>query len=240
MATKIAIDEYGAGPLTIGYCVVRQEHEDNERFLQDCEKWYGRPVRRLINEKYDGDIFSVFDRVRYLVGPKGAACTRLLKKEVRRDFEKPRDRQVFGFTYEEIDRYNEFIDANNIDVDVPLIRHKLTKKDCLGILAKANIEIPMMYRLGYKNNNCIGCVKGGAGYWNKIRVDFPDAFERMAQMEEKLGRTINVDRIGGTRKRISLRELKPDAGRYFDEPDIECGVACLMASFDYGDACDDL
>ena len=23
------------------------------------------------------------------------------------------------------------------------------------------IEIPVMYRLGYNNNNCVGCVKGG-------------------------------------------------------------------------------
>ena len=31
-----------------------------------------------------------------------------------------------------------------------------------------------MYDLGYPNNNCIGCIKGGMGYWNRIRKDFPD------------------------------------------------------------------
>ncbi len=34
----------------------------------------------------------------------------------------------------------------------------------------------MMYRLGYVNNNWVGGWKGGMGYWNKIRVDFPDVF----------------------------------------------------------------
>ena len=32
--------------------------------------------------------------------------------------------------------------------------------------------------MGYNNNNCIGCIKGGMGYWNKIRVDFPEVFEK--------------------------------------------------------------
>lgn len=35
-----------------------------------------------------------------------------------------------------------------------------------------------MYDLGYANNNCIGCVKGGIGYWNKIRIDFPEESDR--------------------------------------------------------------
>lgn len=89
-----------------------------------------------------------------------------------------------------------------------------------------DIELPAMYKLGYKNNNCIGCVKGGAGYWNKIRRDFPEAFEKMALVEEELGRTINQTRVGGERKRITLRELDPNAGRYEDEADISCGVVC--------------
>ena len=46
-----------------------------------------------------------------------------------------------------------------------------------------------MYELGYSNNNCIGCVKGGQAYWNKIKIDFPDIFERMSETEEWLGRS---------------------------------------------------
>ena len=46
---------------------------------------------------------------------------------------------------------------------------------------RAGVKLPAMYGLGYEHNNCIGCVKGGMGYWNKIRKDFPDAFEKMAK-----------------------------------------------------------
>ena len=45
---------------------------------------------------------------------------------------------------------------------------------------------PLMYDLGYPNNNCIGCVKGGMGYWNHIRKDFPEVFEVGRSWKEKL------------------------------------------------------
>lgn len=228
VATKLAIqDNDGRLPLVVAYTEVKQEHPDNKRFLAECQEWFGQPIEVLRNEQYGGDIYEVFLRTRYLVGPTGAACTRLLKKGVRNTFERLGDQQVFGFTVEEQQRFLDFQDNNGeIDVDVPLIRHGLTKQDCLGVLADAGIEIPAMYKLGYKNNNCIGCVKGGAGYWNKIRRDFPEVFEKMAQVEEELGRTINSTRVGGERKRITLRELDPNAGRYEDEADISCGIVC--------------
>lgn len=228
LATKLVIQENdGKLPLVVAYTEVVQEHPDNRRFLADCEKWFGVPITVMRNEQYGGDIYEVFLRTGYLVGPTGAACTRLLKKGVRNRFEKPGDLQVFGFTAEEQQRFEDFQDNNpSVAADAPLIRHGLVKADCLGALAKNGIVTPTMYKLGYKNNNCIGCVKGGAGYWNKIRVDFPPVFEKMAQVEEVLERTINVTRVGGERKRITLRELDPAAGRYEDEADISCGVVC--------------
>ena len=57
------------------------------------------------------------------------------------------------------------------------------------MLWKAGIEIPAMSKMGYNNNNCIGCVKGGMGYWNKIRKDFPEVFAQMAQIERDVGAT---------------------------------------------------
>ncbi|CAK7026447.1 hypothetical protein [Saezia sanguinis] len=227
VATKLAIAENdGQLPLTIAYTEVAEEHPDNKRFLSDCEKWFGVPITILKNEKYNGSIYEVFRKERFLVGPSGAACTRLLKKEVRKKFEQPGDIQVFGYTVEELHRVDRFIDANNeVRLSTPLIERGLTKQDCLAMLERAGIGLPMMYLLGYKNNNCIGCVKGGAGYWNKIRQDFPAQFERMSQMEESLGRTIC--KTNG--KRIFLRQLPPDAGRYESESSVECGIFCELA-----------
>jgi hypothetical protein len=233
VAAKMVVQENdGRVPLVIACTHIKEEHPDNIRFLEDCERWFGHKITLLSNAEYSSSIYDVFVRTRYLVGPHGAACTRLLKKAVREKFQQPGDRHVFGFTAEEQGRYDDFLDANNIDCDAPLLRHGLSKKDCLALIASAGIELPMMYRLGYQNNNCIGCVKGGAGYWNKIRRDFPAVFEKMAQVEEYLGpgrTTAAKATIDGVRRRVTLRELPPDAGRYEDEPDITCGVVCQMA-----------
>ena len=231
VATKLAI---GTGEkIEIAYCEVMEEHPDNKRFLKECEEWFGQEITIIGNDKYDRSIYEVFRKDKFLVGAFGARCTLKLKKEMRKSFEKLDDRQVFGYTVEEQNRVDRFIDANN-DVDIwpILIEKNLTKEDCLAIIKDAGIELPEMYKLGYHNNNCIGCVKGGSGYWNKIRVDFPDTFERMAKIERLLGRQICKSTIDGEQQLVYLDELDPTVGNYPAEPNIECGIFCHMAKGD--------
>lgn len=74
----------------------------------------------------------------------------------------------------------------------------------------------------YDHANCVGCPKGGKGYWNKIRIDFPDVFERMANLEESLGRTV----LKHQGKPLFLRDLDPSAGRNKPIPPIACDIMC--------------
>ncbi|MCU7247960.1 hypothetical protein [Pseudomonas koreensis] len=55
------------------------------------------------------------------------------------------------------------------------------------MVERAGIQLPLMYRLGYDNANCIGCVKGGEGYFRAIREDFPEQFEVLCQVQNELG-----------------------------------------------------
>jgi hypothetical protein len=228
VATKLAISE-SKTPVEVVYCHVKEEHPDNMRFLKDCEKWFGQEIKVVTDDKYNGSIYEVFTKRKYIVGIQGAPCTMFLKKEVRKKYERPDDTQVFGYTAEEEDRVNRFIDANN-DVKLwsILLDKGLKKSDCLAILSRAGIELPEMYKLGYQNNNCVGCVKGGLGYWNKIRADFPDAFTKMANLEKQLG--VKILKHKG--ERIFLDDLPPDAGEYPKEQSIECGIFCQMAEED--------
>jgi PP-loop superfamily ATP-utilizing enzyme len=223
VATKIALKE-ATGEVVIAYTEVKEEHPDNKRFLADCEEWFGQKIEILGNDFYDRSIYRVFEK-NYIRTPKGAPCTRALKKQIRERFEKPTDRQVFGYTAEEQARLDRFIDANaDVNIWTPLIDKGLGKEDCLAILKNANIELPAMYKLGYHNNNCIGCVKGGMGYWNKIKVDFPEHFDRMAKLERFKKQTIFKDRY--------LDELKPTDGNYPQEPNIECSIFCHIVEQD--------
>lgn len=205
----------------LAYIDPGSEHADNARFLDELEAWLERPIKRLRSARY-ADTWQVWSERRFLNSPYGALCTTELKKRVRQDFTKPDDVQVFGYTVNEQHRADRFREQNpEIDARFPLIDHGLTKSDCLELIQRAGLELPAMYRLGYNNNNCIGCVKGGAGYWNKIRRDFPATFDRMAALERDIGAT--VLRVDG--ERVYLDTLDPSAGRH-DEPMPSCSLFC--------------
>lgn len=226
MAARLAVHKYGERAEVL-YCdTFAYEHPDNRRFLSDVEQWIQRPIKILRSAKYT-DIYDVFHRTRYLVGNKGARCTTELKKVVRYEYQRPDDIHVFGFTVDEAQRVADFKDRNvGMDCDFILYEHGVTKSACYRLLRQAGIDLPTMYKMGYRNNNCIGCVKGGMGYWNKIRVDFPEVFAKMAATERALKRTILKDRREGKKTRLYLDELEPGRGNYAAEADIECGVTC--------------
>jgi 3'-phosphoadenosine 5'-phosphosulfate sulfotransferase (PAPS reductase)/FAD synthetase len=227
VAAKLAVDKYG-DDCEVLYCdTLAYEHPDNPRFMADVAKWIGKDIKLLKSEKYD-DIFDVFQKTGWLIGVGGARCTTELKKNVRKQYQREGDIHIFGLTSDEAKRIERFEDQNDVIAEWILADNEVSKKDCYRILQEAGIDLPEMYKLGYNNNNCIGCVKGQAGYWNKIRVDFPDAFDRMAKMERELNAAINKTYAGdGKRKRIFLDELDPKAGRGVPLPDIECGALCI-------------
>ena len=222
IATALDIGEHGADAGPVVYIDTGSEHPDNVRFIADVGAWLGVEVEDIRSDRYHS-VDDVIERRRYLNGPGGALCTTELKKRVRQQFQHPDDVQVFGYTADPEDaaRAARFA-ANNFDVDLvtPLIAHNLTKGNVLAMLERAGVQLPAMYLLGYRNNNCIGCVKGGMGYWNRVRVDFPEVFARRSRQERELGHSC----IRG----VFLDELKPTAGNYAAE-DITCSLDCTPA-----------
>ena len=233
VATKLALQEYP--DLIIAYCEVEEEHPDNKRFLKDCEKWFGKEIIILGNDKYKRSIHEVFKKTRYIAGVAGARCTKELKKQVRIDFQQPNDIQVFGYTAEEEHRLDRFIDANNeVNIIAPLIEHGVFKLDCLAMIQNAGIEVPEMYKLGYKNNNCLGCCKAQSpAYWKKIEIDFPDMFQKMVDAEQMLNVRICKYTKNKEEHRIFLTELPEHIKPMDDTVDIQCGIFCEMAEQTY-------
>ena len=201
------------------YCDTGGEHPDNKRFLADAEKFLGKKVIVLKNPEY-ADHFDVVQKTRWVNGPKGARCTAELKKKLRLQFQQVDDIQIFGYASDpkERDRAERFKQTfPEVNARFPLIEKGLRHNDCIGLVKRLGIEVPMMYRLGFNNNNCIGCVKGGMGYWNKIRKHFPEQFKRMADIEREVGASC----IKGT----FLDTLDPDAGND-KEPEMTCDFIC--------------
>ena len=209
--------------------VITAEHSDNDRFAADCARWYGQDIVCLASTAY-ADPWAVWEKRRYIAGIKGAPCTTELKKAVRFKFQRADDVHVMGYTVDELNRVERFRKENpEIDCWFPLVEHGLKKADCHALIRAQGIELPAMYRLGFGNNNCIGCPKGGAGYWNKIRIHFPAQFARMAELSRRLGARI-VQQDG---ERCFLDELRTTTGRQRNEVEIECSVFCMpvMESF---------
>jgi hypothetical protein len=123
----------------------------------------------------------------------GAICSTQLKRRVREKWQDKNeyDYQIFGFEFDKkecnraIGLHKNHPKAKGI---YPLLMMAYDKDDCLRIVQDAGIEIPKMYQLGFRNNNCFktGCVQGGIGYWQKMERDFIDKFNAMAEMEHKL------------------------------------------------------
>lgn len=205
------------------YIDIENQHPDSMRFIKDCEKALGQPVK-ILKSPY-GNVENVIKQFRYINGAYGAKCTQILKKRVRKEWEyEHRDYDityVWGFDIEEkkrAERLNESMPE--FKHEYPLIERMLTKQDAHAILERLGVKRPVMYDMGYQNNNCIGCVKGGMGYWNKIRKDFPDVFDRMAKLEREVGHSC----ISG----IYLDELAPDRGNMSEEIIQDCGIMCYL------------
>ena len=205
------------------YIDIKDQHPDSMRFIYDCEKVLGQKIEILKSAEYScvGDVCRAF---RFVASAYGAKCTEVLKKRVRKKWEydhKDCDlTYVWGMDLSEIPRADRLIETMTyVSHEFPLIEQQITKADAHGISSLLGIKRPVMYDMGYSNNNCIGCLKGGKGYWNKIRVDFPEVFEDRAAMEREIGHSILKD--------CFLDELPPDAGRMSAEITEDCSLFCM-------------
>lgn len=214
---------YLAKPDRIVFINVASQHPDTLRFVADAERVLGRPIEIIGDQRYRQSVDVVIAKRRYINGPAGACCTTELKKRVRQEWERknahPGMVYVWGYDADERRRAERTAAASEFGVSFPLIERGLTKENCHAIAAELGIKRPAMYDLGYSNNNCVGCVKGGRGYWNKIRRDFPEVFERRAKQEREVGRSCI--------KGVFLDELDPTSGNMAQEVMPICSFDCI-------------
>ena len=207
------------------YIDVDDHHPDSLRFIDDCERVLGRKI-----EKLKSNYGCVENAIRAAGCIKNSIngfspCTNWLKKRVRKEWEYTHREYeityVWGMDCDERARATALADTMfEFTHCFPLIDKDLTKQDAHGICERLGIKRPAMYDLGYNNNNCIGCVKGGMGYWNKIRQDFPEVFASRAKLERDIGASIIKD--------CYLDELDPHRGRMSDEIPTDCSIMCML------------
>lgn len=214
------------------YTHIDDQHPDTMRFLREAEALLGRPITVL--QSPFKTVGEVCRHHKYHNGKDGARCTMELKRKVREKWEYENSDgdlvYVWGYDRTEKDRADkmEHIIAPQYGHKFPLIDSDMSKTDAHELCNKLGIKRPAMYDLGYPNNNCIGCVKGSLGYWNKIRADFPEVFEDRAKMEREIGASMMHTKKDG---KIYLDELEKHRGRMNAPIEVEeCGLFCQMAA----------
>jgi hypothetical protein len=211
-------------PDKIIYIDIDDQHPDSMRFVEDCERVLGHEIE-ILKSPY-GSVENAILAAGFIRRARSACkCTDYLKKRVRKEWELQQAEPltyVWGMDCAERGRADAIIETmTNMEHEFPLIDLGLEKQEAHAICEDLGVKRPLMYDLGYNNNNCIGCVKGGMGYWNKIRVDFPDVFESRAKLERRVNSRCLKD--------CFLDELEPGRGRMSEEILPECGIFCEIA-----------
>ena len=227
VAAKKTIETYPNATVRIVYNPVKEEHIDNLRFLADVETWLGKKIEIATNPKYPScSAVEVWGKRKYMAGVKGAPCTYELKKRARQIWEESNhvDWHVLGFTAEERRRADRFIMGERENMIPILIELGITKPRCFYILEEAGLTPPAIYRMGYPNANCIGCVKvTSPTYWNLVRQTHPETFSERCVQSRAIG--CKLVEVGATR--IFLDELSPSTnGGPLKNIDFECGIFC--------------
>ena len=175
----------------------------------------------------------------FIKGRNGASCSGRIKRDVMAPYLRPDDTHVVGYAAEEEDRFLDWLDFSKVNAIAPLIELGLMKADCLAIVERAGIALPIPYLQGFDNANCLNCCKGGMRYWLRILQFYPERFWRSAAIQEKIGPNARFLAFrGGPRKgeRMWLRELAEMADVIDisgdDEPEISCSFFCQMAEDD--------
>lgn len=215
----------------IVYIHIDDQHPDTMRFVKDCEALIGKPIE-IIQSRYKS-VDEVVRAHKYINGVGGARCTFILKKRTRKEWEYQFKGQqleyVWGMDLSEKNRADRLIESMpDFKHIFPLIDRQITKEDAHAISKYLGLKRPVMYDMGYSNNNCIGCVKGGIGYWNKIRIDFPEVFKKRAELERLIGNSCLSEQIDGKKQKLFLDELDPVRGRIEDEIMEDCNIMCQL------------
>lgn len=213
------------------YIDIADQHEDSIRFIRDCEKALGINIEMIKSNEYNSVEECILTAGVIKLTNGFAPCTNWLKKRVRKEWEDAHRgydiTYIWGYDCNENARAERMVESNShAKHEFPLIDKNLSKADVHDLFIRNfNFNRPLLYDSGYPNNNCVGCIKGGMGYWNRIRKDFPEVFAKRAAMERKTGYSILKEPDGSP---LFLDELDENRGNFETEIFPDCSIMCYM------------
>jgi len=197
------------------------EDEDNYRFSNEV---IGYLNANLVVIKEGRTPKDVWLETRYLVGPTGAPCTRILKIEQTMKWLKQQEDEItlyFGIGADEEHRTHGLVKrytAVGAKVEFPLVDEPMEHLQMKDIVENEwGIKIPRMYYMGFSHANCGGrCVKAGQEHFIRLMKQWPERFNEIADIEQRFRDITNSDttilraKRNGEEVKITLRELQKE------------------------------
>ncbi len=195
---KRVAETHGIDDLTLLFTDTLTEDEDLYRFLDEAAADVGGTLVKLSDGR---TIWQVFKDTRYLGNTRADPCSRILKRELSRqwlaDNADPAETTVYlGFDWTEIHRFERSQKAwTPWHIESPLLDPPLLMRtELFAELAATGIEPPRLYGMGMSHNNCGGgCVKAGKGHFAQLLSVFPERFAEWEANEEDVRQHIGKD-----------------------------------------------
>lgn len=211
------------------YHDTKREHQDTYRYLRQMAERLGI----AITERSDGrSVEEVEDDENALANNRMAFCSRILKV-AQRDlyFDELRAAGVgdivlvLGFGGKEdqrIQRATMNAARGGYSVRFPLAEEGVTKQQCADWSNALGVPLPAMY-LWSDHANCVGCRRGGKGYWLAVKENEPAVYWAAADREQAFGHTFLKDT---SLDRLAVVGMKRPAKRReaIDIGSCECGT----------------
>lgn len=161
-----ALQHYPKSDVVLYFNDTGWEHPDLHRFLRDLSVFLDHPI----TEDSDGRDVELLAYDKHAIpNNRMPFCSVKLKAERLQKYCRDGDVLLFGIGAEEahravriVDVYAEVARRRRITLTVrfPLIEQRVTPQTIDAFYVDHGIEIPALYRLGFKHNNCGGGVSG--------------------------------------------------------------------------------
>lgn len=237
------VKRFGLDRVTGLFADTRTEDDDLYRFLDDIDRYIGKPMIRLDSGM---NIWDCFDKTGGMKTAKGGCKASIELKQKPLDqwmgLNYTANNQMFGqravvavgLSWMEPERQRRISSRLNYRVIFPLNwTPRLSACEEQKYLDDIGIKPARMYAMGYPHNNCGGgCVLAGQRQWAMLYKDWPERYEYCAKRESaffnKTGFTALKDRRGGVTKSLTLMQFKERIERgEIDEGDFRSACQCM-------------
>lgn len=215
-----AIERYGVENTVLLTANTHVEDEDNWRFAIEVWQDMGQPEWQILSKHRTP--MQIGRDVRVVPNNRLAVCSRILKRELLRDYIEanydPNDAVIMlGFDWTEPHRLEKALPLwEPWKVEAPLMDPPLLEKPAiLGWFHDRGIATPRLYDVGFSHANCGGaCVRGGQAQWKLLLQWNPERYREWENEERltrvALGKNVAIlrDRRGGESKPLTLRAFR--------------------------------